>query len=95
MGALRKEGAQTLPFSIPWSMDRLFADDHRLRLCLKAQLRRLKSVGLRHGVFRTVDAVENQLAEDRLPHLTGDAAFLFPLAVDQNHLVGAVVCANV
>ena len=26
---------------------------------------------------------------------TGDAAFLFPLAVDQNHLVGAVVCANV
>ncbi len=47
----------------------LFADDDSLRLRLQAKLRRLEGVRLCHGVFRAVDAVEDQLAKERVTDL--------------------------
>ena len=71
---------------------------HHFRLLLRnqAQFRRLEGARLRHRVFRAVQAVQNQIAEERVARHPGRVDVLFALVVDEEHMVAAVALrANV
>ena len=71
---------------------------HHFRLLLRnqAQFRRLEGARLRHRVFHTVQAVQNQIAEERVARHPGRVDVLFALVVDEEHMVAAVALrANV
>lgn len=63
------------------------ADGLRLHLRLDAQLRRLETVGLGHGVFRAVEAVQDQLPEEGEAHLAVHTEVLLPVLVHQEHVI--------
>lgn len=63
------------------------ADGLRLLSSLDAQLRRLETVGLGHGVFRAVEAVQDQLPEEGEAHLAVHTEVLLPVLVHQEHVI--------
>ena len=56
-------------------------DPLRLHLCFDTELGRFKRVGLRHCVFRPIEAIENQLPKIRVADLAGHVNVVFPLLI--------------
>ena len=76
------------------SVSDMSSDTDCLLLCDQAQLRRLEGVLLRHGVFRPVQAVQDQLAEEGIARHAGRVDILLSLPVHQEHMAAAVLLAR-
>ena len=64
---------------------------HRLYLRLYAQLCRLESVFLRHGVFRTIYTVQYQLPEIWEPNFSRNMKMMFALFVHHKNMVQTAI----
>ena len=64
-------------------------------LSLEAQFSRFERMLFSHGVFRPVQAIENELPEKRKPNFSVESKMLFDLRVHQKEMVTFGFTANV
>ena len=76
-------------------LNNIFREAFGAVLALETQFGRTEGVRLSHGLFRAVEAVENEFAKEGETYIPRAGNAVLPLGIDEQELVGAVGCPNV